>query len=44
MVDGAQWNFTGTEYNIERLEGAKLYHAKPLSIYKNAWRSSINRS
>ena len=27
-------NYTGTEYKIEPLEGAQLYHAKPFPIPK----------
>ena len=36
-VNCALGNYTGSEYKIELLEGAKLYHTKPFPIpeYKN---------
>ena len=34
MFDGILGNYTGTEYKIELLEGAKLYHARPFPITK----------
>ena len=32
MFDGIFGNYTGSEYKIELLEGAKPYHAKPFPI------------
>ena len=34
MFDGTLDNCTGSEYNIQLLEGAKRYHAKPFPIPK----------
>ena len=34
MFDGTLGNYTGTEYKIKLLEGAKPYHAKPFPIPK----------
>ena len=34
MFDGALRNYTRTEYKTELLEGAQLYHAKPIPIPK----------
>ena len=32
MFGGTLQNYTGTEYKIEFLEGAQLYHTKPFPI------------
>ena len=34
MFDSILGNYTDTEYKIELLEGAQLYHAKPFPIPK----------
>ena len=34
MFNGALGNYSGSEYRIELLEGAKPYHAKPFPIPK----------
>ena len=36
MFDGTLGNYTSTEYEIELLEGAQLYHSKPFPISKSA--------
>ena len=44
MFDGILRNYTGTEYKIELLEGAQLYHAKPFTIskYKKTLKTEVN--
>ena len=32
MFDGTLGNYTGSEYEIELLEGAQLYHVKQLPV------------
>ena len=46
MFDGTLGNYTGTEYKIELLEGAQLYHAKTISYSKSTRRNlktEVNR-
>ena len=46
MFDGTLGNYTGTEYKIELLEGAKPYHAKPFPIpkvHEETLKNEVNR-
>ena len=46
MFDGILGNYTGTEHNIELLEGGHPYHAKPFPIpkvYKETLETEVNR-
>ena len=46
MFDGTLGNYTGTEYKIELLEGAKLYHAKlfPIpKVHEETLKTEVNR-
>ena len=46
MFDGTLGNYTGSEYKIELLDGAKPYHAKPFpisKIHKETLKIEVNR-
>ena len=42
MFDGTLGNYTGSEYKVEILEGAKPYHAKPFPI-PDTLKTEVNR-
>ena len=47
MFDGTLYTYTGSEYKIELLDGAKQYHAKPFpisKIHKETIKTEVNRS
>ena len=46
MFDGTLGNYTGSEFKIELLEGAKSYHTKPFPIpkvHKETFKTEVNR-
>ena len=45
MFDGTLGNYASTEYKIELLEGAQLYHTKPFPIprvHEETFKTEVN--